>query len=184
MAGSEDPKTDSLLLSMENTFSALFPGFRFLYKRVGDKQHKFVIFLNNQGDAISLQTFRDWVSVNIKVNYAAHFAGTKGLMGEYPAGTKLARDGVTVMNDSDAFGKEWQVQSDEPMLFHNVQGVQSPQECVMPSLVEGSMAKTRRLGESIVSRESAEIACAHAAVLDACVFDVLATNDVDFAGAY
>ena len=181
--GSEDPKVDSNLKAVESEFEQQFPGFRFLYKHISAKQHKFVIFLNNQGDAISLQTFQDWVSVSVKVKHAAHFVGTKGLMGEYPSGKKLARDGVTVMNDTDSFGKEWQV-SDEPTLFYNTGTVVVPEECAMPNPVERTMAKTRRLGESLLTRDAAELACAHAVNTGECVFDVLATNGIGFAGAY
>ena len=49
-------------------------------------------------------------------------------------------------------------------------------------------AKTaaRRLGEAFISEEDADNACARVAPedKDACIFDVMATNDKDVAGSY
>lgn len=92
---------------------------------------------------------------------------------------------MTNFTDTDAFGKEWQVLASEPMLFHSVEGVQSPQHCVMPSETESS-TKRRRLGETAISRDDAIAACIHASSEDlpACIYDVLASNDLDMAGAY
>ena len=162
---------------------AEIPGFRILYKKVSDHQHKFVFFLNNQGDAVNMHTFKDWVAVDAKIKHPANFDGAKGLMGSYPTGAKMSRDGVSIMNDITAFGKEWQVQATEPMLFHNLEGAQHPQECVMPDLAERS-TKRRRLGEAVVTADAAKLACAHASNAEACIFDVLATDDISFAGAY
>jgi hypothetical protein len=98
--------------------SQLAGGFRVHYRKISDKQHLFRIDLNDFGDAISLQTYKDWVAVNVKASKPENFVGTKGLVGSYPSGDLVARDGVTVMTDTDAFGKEWQVLADEAMLFH------------------------------------------------------------------
>ena len=107
-------------------------------------------------------------------------------MGSYPDGAMVARDGTTVMtDDTDAFGKEWQVLGSESMNFHKVEGVQHPDECIMPSEMSAS-TKKRRLGESMITKEDAAFACAHAGEDEkiSCVFDVLATNDVGFADSY
>ena len=48
------------------------------------------------------------VAVNVKAGKAANFAGTKRLMGSYPSGEMLSRDGKTNM-EAIGFGKEWQV---------------------------------------------------------------------------
>ena len=99
----------------------------------------------------------------------------------------LARDGATILEDANDFGQEWQVHGNEPMLFHSLgDGVHYPQVCVMPNTAIGMAEKRRRLGESMITEEDAFIACAHADEenRDACVFDVLATNDKELAGAY
>ena len=63
-------------------------------------------------------------------------------------------------------------------------GVQPPLKCVMPSDVKKSQA--RRLGESVLTREDAELACSHVSeqYKTSCIFDVLVTNDLDVAGSY
>ena len=89
-------------------------------------------------------------------------------------------------DDAIGFGKEWQVGFDEPALFHTIEGVQFPEECAMPDVETSSAKKRRRLGESMISQEDAAVACAHAHAdeFDVCIFDVLATNDRELAGAY
>ena len=96
-----------------------------------------------------------------------------------------ARDGVTILDDPNEFGQQWQVLESEPMLFHSVEGVQHPTECAMPD-PNLSEKKRRRLGESAISPEEAVQACTHVGELefDACIFDVLATNDKGIARAY
>ena len=72
------------------------------------------------------------------------------------------------------------------MLFHSVVDPQHPTKCLMPE--DGSLAskRRRRLGESLISKDDAAMACAGADEddRDACIFDVLATNDKDMAGGY
>ena len=103
-------------------------------------------------------------------------------MGDYESGNVLARDGNSIISDPNDFGKEWQVLSTEPMLFHNVEGVQHPEACAMPTLDQAS----RRLGESKFSRKEAEEACSQVAANERedCVYDVMATGDLEMAGAY
>ena len=88
------------------------------------------------------------------------------------------------MNDTTAFGKEWQVLEGEPNLFHAKVGPQAPQTCAMPSSVSEAR---RRLAEGKLTLEEAERACSH--VTDGnehtpCVLDVMATMNLDTAGAY
>ena len=82
---------------------------------------------------------------------------------------------------------QWQVRHSEPMLFHEVGGPQYPEDlCEMPDLKAAASRKKRRLGESMLTEEDAAIACSRVAAYDrdACIFDVLATNDKDLAGSY
>lgn len=96
----------------------------------------------------------------------------------------LARDNTTALDaDLNAFGQEWQVQAEEPMLFHNIEGPQAPSKCVIPT----PQAQQRRLGESTISLEQAKIACAivpEGPDQDDCVMDILLTEDLEMAGAY
>jgi hypothetical protein len=102
-------------------------------------------------------------------------------MGSWETDKMIARDGITSMTDPIAFGKEWQVLETEPLLFHNAEGVQHPALRAIPEVEQSP----RRLGASI-SRDQAEIACANVGAEDTedCVFDVMATNDVDMVELY
>lgn len=159
-------------------------GYNIMFTDVSKKQKRFRLMELPPGLAVSFETFNDFVRVNVRADTKKHFLGALGLMGSYPDGAKVARDGTTVMTDNDAFGMEWQVQANEEKLFHNLEGVQAPDSCRMPTMAE---SESRRLGEASVDMEDARQACAHVSNpqdFDACVFDILATNDKDMAGAY
>jgi hypothetical protein len=177
---SEDPNLATLV--EHEQFDA---GFSVYYQKPNDKRHLFRIALNHAGDAITLHTYKDWLFVDVRVGKQQNFAGTMGLLGRFPSGDLVARDGVTVMTDTNAFGKEWQVLATETMLFHHDGAVIPAMECVMPA-EKIAKDQQRRLGESFVSLEDAEAACAHVADQghDDCVFDVMASEDIDMAGAY
>jgi len=135
------------------------------------------------GDAVAVETFKHFVRVNIMNKSNTAFVGAAGLLGAFPHGAKVARDGVTVMEDSNAFGQEWQVRVAEPMLFHEVGPVQAHEECAMP---DTTTSKARRLGAGAITEEDATLACARVSEgdRDACIFDVMATQDKDMAGSY
>jgi len=71
----------------------------------------------------------------------------------------------------------------EEKLFRTARAPQYPEQCILPS--PESQTKRRRLGDNGVSKDEAEKACAQkeGQLKQACIFDVLATNDVDVAGA-
>lgn len=136
------------------------------------KRHVFDVMISPT-ENITIRTFKDWVSVSIGGGNSARFGDSMGIMGSYD-GRMLARDGKTVIADPVAFGQEWQVSEDEPMLFRTVREPQSPKKCIMPSTDEETTTKRRRLGDaSVVSRERAEEACANftGGRKAACVFD-------------
>ena len=72
-----------------------------------------------RGVGITLETFNDFVRVNIRAHGKKHFEGAVGLMGASPSGDLVARDGKTVKEDTNAFGQEWQVLANEEKLFHS-----------------------------------------------------------------
>jgi hypothetical protein len=157
-------------------------GFSAVFVQVDPVHKTYRIELGN-GGAIKIAAYKRFVSVDIHATTQDQFQGTLGLMGSYPEGKRVGRDGKTVfMDDAIAFGKEWQVLASESMLFRNLEGPQHPQECDMPTETKVK----RRLGESRISKQDAELACdrVNSEDFDACVFDVLATNDKGMAGAY
>jgi hypothetical protein len=158
-------------------------GYKIWFNDVSKKSKRFRIDVGY--DVIGMETFNDFVRVNVKADPKSdNFAGSNGLMGAYPTGEMVDRKGG-VVTDTNAFGKEWQVLRTEPMLFHNVEGVQHPEECRMPDRT--ATKRRRRLGEALITEEDAARACARVSPdneRDACIFDVLATNDKDMAGSY
>ena len=152
------------------------------YEHSGANKHKFTIELGREiyKENIIIQVFKDLVSIQAEGATETSFLASKGLLGDFLTGNKLARDGKTVLADPNAFGQEWQVRHDEPKLFMSTRLPQHPATCNMPNTVK---AKGRRLGESI-AKETAELACEKwGAQKDLCVFDVLATGDLEIADA-
>jgi len=157
------------------------------------KQRIYTVDLG-KGEKIILKTYKDFVSVDLKAIDDETFADSVGLMGSYITGHKIARDGETIMNDPVAFGQEWQVLATEPKLFHSLEGPQQPlQLCEMPAKRRLNKGM-RRLGQPevedtpavTISQSAAEAACRRVTGEDhdLCVFDVMATSDIDMAGAY
>jgi cysteine-rich repeat protein len=163
-----------------------FGGFKFLHTQPTDKQHVFDIHLGGR-ERIKIKTYKDFVSVSFEQGVGKHFAKSVGLMGDFAMGRMLARDGETVLDDVNAFGQEWQVLDTEDSLFQSLRLPQYPLECIMPTPVQASQLR-RRLSERSQGAElAAEEACEHwGEGKDDCVFDVLATGDLEMAvgGAY
>jgi len=151
------------------------------FTRVSEKSRKFVINLGID-EAIIFKTWNSFVSINVQNPTKEHFNGSVGLMGNFPSGVRLARDGKTAIEDVNIFGQEWQVNSSEPELFLASGSIGPTEKCSSPSSVE----MRRRLGESEITLEEAKIACSVVddELTDLCIFDVMATNDVSSSGIY
>jgi len=144
-------------------------------------QLDFVVDLGASG-TITFRTFKKMIRVDVHALSDDAFGSSLGLMGQYGSGRWMARDRKTVMEDVIEFGMEWQVLPEEPMLFHKVAGPQAPNKCEVPS----ASASRRRLLDSSITLEEARIACSRVDEdeRDMCIFDVLAMDDKDVAGAY
>jgi hypothetical protein len=163
-----------------------FSGFVFSHTQPTDKQHVFEVHLGGR-ERIKVKTYKDFVSVLIEQGKSEHFHHSVGLMGDFTMGHMIARDGETVIADANAFGQEWQVLSTEPSLFQTVRLPQHPNVCTMPTPVQADHLRRRLTESSSVDELAAEKACAHwGEGKDDCVFDVLATGDLEMAvvGAY
>jgi hypothetical protein len=138
------------------------------------------IRLNKDGKAkIDLHTRKNgFPAVIVDPGSSDIFEGSLGLLGEWGSGKKLARDGITEMNDEDAtaFALEWQVRDDEPMIFKESRFPQFPMKCTPPTKM-----LSNRLG-SMTMRVEAEEVCSHwEEDMEDCIFDVMATRDVGVA---
>ncbi|CAB9513538.1 expressed unknown protein [Seminavis robusta] len=162
---------------------ASLSGFEVTHQIVDEKRHSFMIQVGRVSLAIS--TLKDIVSVHVlrgEDNVTGRwFANSTGLMGSFPTGEMLARDGSTVLHDPNDFAQEWMVQSSEPQLIDRL--THHHTVCVLPAQ---GVKMTRRLGEGIGLRD-AEEACSrfHRAgnqqAMEACISDVIAMNDLDIA---
>jgi len=168
--------------SLESGISGYSIKFKQLTEKAKHDQQQYIVTLNSM-ESISFKTFGDMIRVDVESAKGESFKESHGLMGTYGTDSeRVGRDHITVIQDFDEFGKEWQVGADEVSLFHNVEGPQAPEECKMPI----ASTNRRRLGETKVSMEDAEVACARLSGndRDMCIFDVLAIDDTDVAGAY
>jgi cysteine-rich repeat protein len=163
-----------------------FGGFQFLHSQPTDKQHVFEIYLGGR-ERVKIKTYKDFVSVLFEQAQGKHFANAVGLMGDFGMGHMISRDGKTVMTDANAFGQEWQVLDTESSLFQSVRFPQHPSVCTMPTPIQASQLRRRLSEQSKGAELAAEKACEHwGEGKDDCVFDVLATGDLEMAvgGAY
>ena len=142
------------------------------------------------GEKILMKTYKGFVKVSIAKEGSEKYKGSHGLLGRFPDGKRVARDGVTFIEDVNAFGQEWQVTVDEPKLFHSYDDawvVPAGQKCAMPdSSPAKQQLRQRRLANGMET-ETAEAACAHLEdefSRKGCVYDILATQDMDMVGAY
>jgi len=136
------------------------------------------------GEKIEVATWKEFIRVDFKNPSSASFGDSVGLLGNFHTGKTLGRDGITVLDDFWTFGNEWQVLANEDMLFHIFEKPQFPSMCLVP---EDAQGQRRRLDESSVTQEQAEDACSSLNdELDRkdCVYDILATQDLDMVGAF
>jgi hypothetical protein len=161
-------------------------GFPVTFERKGSKR-VIEIDLSSKypGVKIVLATYKEFISVDFVNSSEEAFGKAVGLFGDFKTGNTYARDGSTVLDDFTELGHEWQVLPAEVMIFHDIAEPQFPQMCIDPEDPHGE--RRRRLDESFVTEEQAEAACARlsdAADRKDCVYDILATQDVDMVGAY
>lgn len=162
-------------------------GFPVQFHKRDKHKNIFLIDLSSKfpGQDIEISTFKEFVRVDFRHGTPESYGSTVGLLGDFKTGNMLARDGFTVFDDFSEFGNEWQVLPAEPMLFHDVSQPQFPKKCTEPEDPRGE--RRRRLDESSITEEQAEAACAK--LKDAgdrknCVYDILATQDLNMVGAY
>jgi hypothetical protein len=155
--------------------------------KVNSRKHHFTIDLSSKypGVKIAIMTFKEFIKVEFIGATKEAFGNAVGMMGEFETGKTLGRDGSTVIEDFNELGNEWQVGASDTMLFHDTSDPQFPKRCVLPEDPQGQ--RRRRLEETSVSIEQAEKACASLTdELDRkdCVYDIIATQDVDMVGAF
>ena len=116
--------------------------------------------------------------LSVRVN--AYLDETEGMLGRQNKKGMVARDQVTVVEEPNQMGAEWQVRDTEAILFHEIRAPQYPQTCTLPEV------KSRRLRMTAGDYDVAEKACSN--VRDSmrafCIEDVMQTGDVTMARTY
>lgn len=168
--------------SRDPSIPTAISGYPVIFSERSPSSRQFVIDLGND-EEIKIHAWNSMVSVHVKSDNVENFGNSLGLMGTFQEGEKMARDSTTIVDDLDTFGHEWQVLHTEPMLFHGGDGHFYPRSCDMPTTTTQSR---RRLSEVSISKEDARFACAEVNKddYDLCVFDVIASNDLNVVGAY
>jgi hypothetical protein len=154
----------------------------------GVNKRTFEIDLSSKypGQKIVISTFLEFIRVDFQNPTSESFGNSVGMMGDFQTGNLLARDGVREIDDFLQFGNEWQLLPADDMLFHDKSEPQFPKRCIVPEDPQGQ--RRRRLDESTITVEEAESACSKVAgdALDIkdCVYDILATQDLNMVGAF
>lgn len=155
------------------------------------KFHVFDIDLD-QGQGISIRSFRAQKILAVKVDGFSpeDFGDSVGLMGSFPHGDMVARNGTMSMTveQANAFGKEWQVRTGDTNLFRVHRAPQWPDQCIMPVPLSTTSTVHRGLddteGALLSLEQRANVACAEwGEDFENCVADVVATGDLEVAKA-
>ncbi|CAJ1938048.1 unnamed protein product [Cylindrotheca closterium] len=171
----------------ELTEFAGFPVKKFSQQGTAVTKNRIEIDLSSKypGQKIVLSTYKEFVKVEFKNSSFESYGNTVGMLGDYKTGKTVGRDGTTEFHDFTDYGHEWQVLPADGKLFREAAHPQFPELCIDPEDPRGQ--RKRRLAESTVSMEDAEAACASLKdELDRkdCVYDIIATQDMDMVGAY
>ena len=151
-------------------------------------KNRFEIDLSSKypGQKILIATMKEFVKVDFVNPSAEAFGNTVGLLGDFKTGNTYARDQAAIIDDFTELGMEWQVLPSDNMLFKDISDPQFPKRCILPEDPRGE--RRRRLEESTITTEEAEAACAKSLNnpmdIKDCVYDILATQDMDMAGAF
>eukprot|EP00980_Cylindrotheca_fusiformis_P012262 scaffold2995_cov130-Cylindrotheca_fusiformis.AAC.7 len=137
------------------------------------------------GQKIIIGAYKEFVRVDFHNGSEESYGNVAGILGNFKTGETLSRDGEKVIDNFTELGQEWQLRPTDNMLFHAVSDPQFPKKCIEPEDPQGE--RRRRLEENSLTEEEAEAACA--SVNDPidrknCVYDILATQDLDMVGAY
>jgi hypothetical protein len=171
----------------QTSISGFLVRFKQTMTRAGEIREAMIYFDGGHKDPLVLKTFKSFVHLDVNWKGSENYNGATGLLGSQAHnGARLGRNGELI-KDVNAFGQDWQVSASDAQLFHSYENVVvAPNQCRMP---ENTLAKqqlrNRRLAEGM-PYEEAEKACSHLAAdeKDACIYDVLATQDADMAGAW
>lgn len=129
-----------------------------------------------------------WVFVSVSVKPKGDMgSNTSGLMGTFPSGELVARNGTVTFSDTDTdtYGGHWQVNPEEgdPMLFSEARDPVWPSPCKLPAL---DYITGRRLDPDILNQAHVDCESYYSSDgdIEDCVYDELMTGNMMMAGAW
>jgi len=158
--------------------------------------------LEMDGTVVNMHSMKFLMAVGFSGMDASFMKGTGGLIGKFPTGELLARDGMTTLPHdgeiatvhgraqpvNDAMGVEWQVRDTDHQLFREIREPAWPNKCFFPMGKEAERVRHRRLVTSVdvatASKTCAGIYEKESEEFDLCVTDVIAMNSLDVAFAF
>lgn len=144
----------------------------------GRAQQTYKIFLSEK-EYVLIKVFKEFMSVRVMGASMDHFEHATGILGDFYTGRMLGRDGVTLIRDPEEFGLEWQVNNEDGNLFRVAPEPQFPIQCLAPPSMDA-----RKLSHSVTKEQAAEACKNWGEDQDSCIFDVMATGDLEMAGAF
>ena len=131
-------------------------------------------------EEIVIREYRNWLTISIYHATFHNFEGSTGLMGSFPYGNWVGRDGTTIHTDINQYGSDWVVKADLDGEIFQVPS-SFPGRCDLPS-TSSSTLRGRKLQEATVTKEEAQKACAHwGEQIADCIMDVLIADDTEVA---
>jgi hypothetical protein len=146
-----------------------------IHRISGTTENATEIFFNiefGDDERVIMSVFKSMISV--RVDAVLH--DTEGMLGRQSLTGMIGRDGVSVINDANEMGSQWQVTNVEPMLFHEIRAPQYPERCLLPTVT--SRRLTKRTDEEM-QRAVAACAGVNEGMRQFCIDDVLLTGDYE-----
>ena len=143
------------------------------------------VHFDNSRDKIAIHAMGTFLFVDIDAS-GNELNAAGGLLGSFPEGNMLGRDGSDLGFDRDMYGSNWQVQTDEPKLFFSTpEGhPMAPQVCRLPEVDAHEFLRS----ENTELYQTAVEACIAEGMegldLDDCVFDVVILRNPVMAAAW
>jgi hypothetical protein len=132
------------------------------------------------GDKIEFTNYKNMLSINVH----AKLSDTVGMMGTSGKPGLIGRDGTTIQVDPNEMGSQWQVQPDDPILFHTMRAPQYPEACITPTVA--TVEQSRRRLRSDGFTQQAQEACKYVSknLQEFCVQDIIMSGDISLAHTY
>jgi hypothetical protein len=130
-----------------------------------------------EGDVLHLIAWNRYAEFKFE-RFTSNFINAIGPMGNYSTGSWQYRNGTVVSKPNNfLYGANWQVQLDEPLLFHDNRAPQYPISCIKPTGTQGWFNEG-------AARNHCKNRGALLTLLDMCAYDVFVTGDPNVAFLY